>query len=253
MFRLETFFPRSRLLSRALTFTCLFILALPCCRPRAWSVDRILLAADGSTTVRLRSATSDREIVFKFGLPGTPPIRMWPENSVLRGLWVTNGLKYTQTVLIAPLNLNDSAPVTSNAVLLVNIHGENTNKDYTEATAELSVNIAGNRQELELSDGLLWRLEDAKRQLLGALEIPDSGVKTSKGKVLRFSGNIPPALQGSMTLKFPLQAITGADAADRLKDIDFDAELRNALKPGTNMAASIAVELMLAEEWKTEK
>jgi len=95
---------------------------------------------------------------------------------------------------------------------------------------------------------MVWSVEGGKRHWLGALEIPDSGVKTANGQVLRFHGNIPPALQGSMTLKVPLRQFNSAEAHESLRDIEFDAELKKALKGGTDTPSAIGIEVILLQE-----
>ncbi|HWI58490.1 MAG TPA: hypothetical protein VNZ22_14795, partial [Bacillota bacterium] len=171
--------------------------------------------------------TKEQSLVFRFGLPRTPPAKLWREGEVLRGLWVTNGVRYTETVLLTPVNGNGR----SNLVLLVNIQGENTNSEYAEAAAELVLETGRQQQELELKEGLLWRVEGGVRSLIGALEIPQSGVKVAQGKTLQFAGNMPPSEKGSMTLKIPLEPLESNQAAEWLSDLEFAAELRQAIKP----------------------
>jgi len=79
----------------------------------------------------------------------------------------------------------------------------------------LTLEVQGKRQELQLDRGLVWRRQGTARWLVGALEIPESGVKLTQGDVLRFSGNMPPSLKGAMTLKVPLVPIQGVTEAER--------------------------------------
>ncbi len=245
--RFEKIAPLGRVLARTLNRESLLILALACFCELARGEGKVVVAPGGSTTVHLNPEGAEEEVVFKFGLPSVPAAKMSRENRIIRGLWVTNGIRYTQTVMVRELGLHQETPDQNTAVLLVNIHGQNTNTEYAEATAELVLELAGRRQQLELNDGLVWWVSSGKRRLLGALEIPDSGVKTASGDTLKFAGNIPPALQGSMTLKLPMEPFDSA-AAEILRDIDFDAELRRLIKGGTNMLAGSGISVRLEKE-----
>ena len=205
---------------------CLLVwITIACFSQIARAGDRITVRDDGSITGFLRCGISEEQtIVLNLGLPQIPAAKLWREGEALRGLWVTNGILYTQTTLLI------GAPAGSNAVLLVNVEGENTNSQYSEARAELVFELNGQRQELELKDGFVWRRKGDGRSLLGALEISESGVKVPQGQRLQFSGNMPPSQKGSMTLKIPLLGIDGEAAAERLKDIEFEAELSQRLK-----------------------
>ena len=136
---------------------------------------------------------------------------MWRENGVLRGIWLTNGIQYTETILLCSLPRDttgtNAALLPPKPVMLVNLAGQNANSEYTVATALIEVYFAGVLQELELKNDVIWRLEGNIRTVLGVLDIPESGVKVREGRTLRFEGNIPPTLNGSMTLKIPLEPL----------------------------------------------
>ncbi|HYG36428.1 MAG TPA: hypothetical protein VEC99_16660 [Clostridia bacterium] len=125
----------------------------------AAGAERITVGEDGSVSGRFPCGTSKNQLwVFRFGLPSIPAEKTWREGEVLRKQWSTNGIRYTQTVLLSPiarLEAETSDVTCSNAVLLVNIEGENTNPEYTEATADLALAINGKPQKLELRGGLV--------------------------------------------------------------------------------------------------
>jgi hypothetical protein len=202
--------------------------------PACWA-EQIVIGDDGSVSGRFGLAASEaKAIALNFGLPPVSPVQRRHEQDVFRTEWISNGIRYTQTVLITALGAGNANAATTAAklpVLLVNIEGENTNTSYTEASAELALSVDGNRRELELKDGLIWSVQGEARAALGALEIPESGIKLSRGDVLKFSGNMPPSLKGAMTIKIPLEHADEQQPGDRLRDLDFQEELRQALKP----------------------
>jgi hypothetical protein len=190
-------------------------------------------------------------VVFQFGLPTVPAETRSREHSVLRTLWVKNGVRYLQTVLVA--DGVSSATGQSRPVLLVNIEGDNTNPEYTEAFAELVVETGGKRQLLELNGGFVWCVAGESRSLVGALEIPESGIKVARGEALKFYGSIPPSLKGAMTFKIPLEPLVGTEAADWLLDLEFEGALRRALRAGdVSKAHTNSVPLVFADEERTE-
>lgn len=172
------------------------------------------------------------EAIFSFGLPRVSPTRLWSEGGVLRGLWVTNGIQYTETVFIGQLTQKIDTNAAAVPVLLIEIYGSNTNSEYAEASAEVSMLVDSQVRELEIRDGLLWRSERGRTALLGRIEVPAPGIKVAGGKVLRFSGNMPPAERGSLMLLIPLQPVGGEAVIEQLRDLDFSVELRKALKNG---------------------
>jgi hypothetical protein len=206
----------------------------------AWSLslasagERLLVGKDGSLSGPLPSGTNGvLPAVIQFGLPAIAPERLWREGPVLRGLWVTNGIRYTQTVFLTEVFDASDAPASGRnpvPVLLVNIEGENTNSEYTDATAQLAMERDGKRQELELKQGQIWRLDGTGSTAFAALEIPPSGIKVTRGEALGFAGHMPPSIKGSMTIKIPLDHLSPSQAADPLADLEFETELYRALK-----------------------
>jgi len=186
----------------------------------------IVVRSDGSITGRFGGSN---EVSIRCGLPRVAAEKRWQEKQVLHTVWVTNGIRYQQTVLLTSLSRDPKSGARMLA-LLVNIAGENTNSTYAEATAELSIAIGGRSQKLELSGGFIWHITGEGRCLLGALEIPQSGVKLSSGERLLFSGNMPPSEKGSMTLKIPLERMGGQRESEELTDLVFAEELRRVLK-----------------------
>jgi hypothetical protein len=190
----------------------------------------IIVQCDG--TIAGRFGGLDK-VAIRFGLPQAPPEKRWQEKQVLHTLWVTNGIQYRQTVLLTQLS-REAKPVGRKLALLVNIAGENTNSTYAEATAELSIEISGRPQKLELSGGIVWRITGEGRRLFGALDIPESGIKQSCGERLLFCGNMPPSEKGSMTLKIPLERIGGQRECEELTDLVFAEELQRVRKSQAN-------------------
>lgn len=178
--------------------------------------------------------------VFRFGLPAGPPTRTWTEGPALRRLWVTNGIHYTQTVLLRPFS-------GTNLVLLVNVHGQNTNPEYTEAAAELELECSGELQHLELARGLLWQSNRSGLVVLGAFHIPETGIKVERGPRLLFHGNMPPSENGSMTLKLPLFALRDVERAEPLIDLAFEEEFRRAMRESERSNSKPPPVLVFAE------
>lgn len=206
--------------------------------------DRIVVGQDGSVAGCFRCGSLEQQnSVLRLGLPPMSATKLWREGEALHGLWVTNGIRYTQTTLLGGAtwggNHNDGKG-SSVPVLLVNIEGENTNSEYAEAMAALVFELAGKPQELELQAGLVWRRKGGTKFLVGALEVPESGVKVARGERLCFAGNIPPSLKGSMTLKIPLEPLPNQAAVDALQDMDFEKELRRTAKTGSATDPSTA-------------
>lgn len=181
---------------------------------------------DGS----VRCTVAAKLLRFKFGFETMPAARVWFEGAALRREWNTNGIRYTQTLLIT--DLPASSGQNPRQVLLVNVRGENTNSEYAQAHADLAVEMDDKARELELKDSLVWCRLPEGRKVLAALEIPAPGVRETKGLVLHFQGNMPPSERGSFTLKVPLQEIQPTEAAERLAEIDFvEASAKAVKKP----------------------
>jgi len=198
----------------------------------------IVFGEDGS--VRGCFPTVPGESVFRFGLPCGPAVKTWREGPALRRQWINHGIQYTQTLLIVPFATaaeQSRPPGSGRQVLLVNVEGQNSNSDYTGASAELILECGNKPQPIELRDGLIRRLTDGKETLVAGFEIPESGLKVTKGEQLQFFGNMPPSLSGSMTLKLPLFAISGdTSAPDALADLLFEEELRRATRAGSRLS-----------------
>jgi len=163
---------------------------------------------------------------------------------------VKDGRQYTQTVLTTPFAAgpNKGNPTAADRfVLVIQVEGVNTNADYTEATAELELETGRSTRPIELKGGLLrYGNPPEQERVLGAFEIPESGVKVSKGRKLRFQGNMPPSINGSMTLKLPLFKLDQVEgAAEALIDLLFEEEFARAVKGG---AAAGFAGLVFAEE-----
>jgi hypothetical protein len=199
---------------------------------------------DGSVLGRfasLREGTASVEaqtpLVFSFGLPDVPATRIWQENEVVYGLWVTNGVCYTQTVCIGLASRTDHSQAAATSedslVLLVNVEGENTNSYYADAAAEFALEIEGKRQPVALEDGVIvWHGTSGKQTVLAGLDIPQPGVKVTSGLVLQFQGHMPPSIKGSMTVKIPLGTPPKINEADPLRELEFERALRTARGPG---------------------
>jgi hypothetical protein len=133
--------------------------------------------------------------------------------------------------------------------LLIQLEGENTDSIYVEASAALSVEVSGRSQELEIRNGFVWRLTNSNGHPICALEVPESGVKQSRGEVLRFSGSMPPSVKGAMTLKVPLQRLESAEAREQVQDLDFDRALQRERKASNLVAeATGGLRLILERE-----
>lgn len=201
----------------------------------------IRVHANGSTTVPTNGVTrwleavrrsEARQVLFDFGLPSQGAERRWREDDRLPVFWTRwekDGIRYTQTVLLTRLAEGDLLPggkSPSDAVLMVQLAGENTDSEYREATATFSVRVAGQLLDLELNDGLAYVLEPKRRSILAAVDVPAGGAAGTNGTVLRFEGNMPPGTTGAMFLKFPASPIEDAEALEQLKYLDFDEQLR---------------------------
>jgi hypothetical protein len=213
-------------------FLVLLLLASLC---RVTAGETIRLGADGSVSGCLLLGSGDpRNVTLRFGLPRIAAVKQWSDGPAQVKLWVTNGIRYTQTVLLTSATLHPERPdktAKTTPVLLVNIEGENTNSEYAEAFATLALEVDGRLQQLELRGGSVLRQSQSTTNLVAALEIPESGVKLASGELLRFSGSIPPSLKGSMTLKVALERLDSLEAEDRLRELDFETTLRQARKP----------------------
>ena len=173
-------------------------------------------------------------MVLKFGLPDSLPTSRSHEGSVLRTLWIQNGVRYTQSVFVSRVvvgKLDTTLDQRAIPVLIIAIEGENTNGVYAEGFASLSAESGGKLQFLELTNGCVWRLVGGRQHVLGTVQIPDPGIRVSRGDKLKFSGNIPPSIKGSLGLAIPFSPLEEAEL-ESLKDLELEKELRQAIRSG---------------------
>jgi len=198
----------------------------------------VVIHADGSVAVAARPVSqtgTERGRAlhrFSFGLPRTPPKRRQLEENRLpigRTEWETNGIRYTQIVLLTrlePGELMSGGELPEDAVLLVQVLGENTASEYTEATAEFSVQSGGGGPELELRESSVIAVGTGEVSPLAMIEVPATGIAGTRGPALQFRGAMPPGTSGSMTLKIPVNPLSGDAALNRLRELEFDEEFR---------------------------
>ncbi len=195
------------------------------------------LYSDGSIIVELdrlnASIRAPKEIhraKYIFGLPRKAPDKRWMESDkipIAHSQWETNGQRYTQTVLITRLNPGElvvEGHQPPDAVVLVQIKGENLNNVYSEGTAEFAVQVEGNELHLGLYDGLVRATNSPLP--LAVVEIAAEGIATTNGFKLQFRGNVPPLHSGAMTIKIPLRKLDTTAEIDRLRELEFDEEVK---------------------------
>lgn len=168
-----------------------------------------------------------QQVRIEFGLPSIAASGRTREGAVRRSQWETNGIRYTQTVLWKGTPTN--APVEASPVLLIEIEGLNTATEYREATASLSLHINGRPLELELRAGAVYDATRPDSAPLAALEVPESGIKAARGRTLQFYGFMPPSINGSMTLKWPLGTLAKG-SLEWLHDLELQQVLREAAR-----------------------
>jgi len=197
----------------------------------------VLVKSDGSVVIPVVAECSspgatNSSMRLTFGLPQNAPVRRWLEDDALpvcRSVWETNGIRYTETVLVTRRitgEWTNSNPPTAEAVVMVQIFGENFANDYAAAGAHLAIERAGAPLPLELRDDLVFSTSGASDNFLAALEIPASGIVNTNGLRLDFHGNIPPGNTGAMVVKFPLAPPSREDEIEQLRDLQFDQELQ---------------------------
>ena len=183
-------------------------------------------------SLKLVASTDSQPLRFIFGLPPQPPVRRWLENEavpICRTSWEQNHIRYTQTVLVTRLSEGDLLPggvLATDAVLLVNLFGENTATEYTVATAAFAVQAGDQTLEVEWRDGFVHLAGPKNTPPLAWVDIPSGGIAGTRGARLRFQGNLPPATTGSMTVKLPLAALDREEARQRLQDLNYDEEFQ---------------------------
>jgi hypothetical protein len=190
------------------------------------SITRVVSGGDAS------SAGRPRTIRYQFGLPAKPPVQRWLEQGSLpicHSRWEQDGIRYTQSVLLTRLAdgaLEPGGMPAADSVLLVQLVGENTASEYTEAKAALGITRGEQILRLELNENLVQEVGAGGKTFLGAIEIPAGGVAAAEGWQLRFHGSMPPGTSGAMTFKYPLTELSGEKALDPLRFMDFTEELR---------------------------
>ena len=184
--------------------------------------------------------------LFAFGMPRDVPARHWLEDDTLpicHTEWMHAGIRYTQSVLLTSLKPEGPVPEQStaaDALLLVQLKGENTASDYTDATAAFATSTGTRCQELEFRDGLVYATAGTNSVLMAVVDIASSGVVVTNGTELRFKGNMPPGTSGAMVLKIPLGRVDDQPVIDRLLDLEFDQELRRIRKFWSNRGQGVA-------------
>lgn len=209
---------------------------VPSLRPGVPST--VTLAIDGSLSTpapaRLKDpgeeAPAARRLIWRFGLPDSPP----EDVSLLQGrlpihttTWLKNGIQYTQTVLLTTLD-EEPAGAAIMDVLLVQLTGENTASEYTDADATLEVELAGRPLPLRLESGLVGTPGGGggEHVVIAAIGVPAEGVEATDGEELRFHGHMPPGTSGAMTVKIPLGPVDGEASENALLDLVFDEQFR---------------------------
>lgn len=194
------------------------------------------LASDGSiaapapTGLKLPGdeAPAVPKLIWRFGLPELPPEStslLDDRLPIFTTTWLKHGIRYTQTVLLTTTE-GESPGASGSDVLLVQLTGENTASEYTDANAGLRVEFSGHPLPLHLESGLVrWVAGDAA-PVLAAINVPAEGVDATEGDALGFHGHMPPGTSGAMTIKIPLDRIQGEAAENALRDLEFDEQFR---------------------------
>jgi hypothetical protein len=194
--------------------------------------------------------------VFAFGLPAGPATQRELESGklpIVRTQWEHNGIRYTQTVLLTrlkPEGLFSEGTLPTDSVLVVQITGENTASEYTEATAEFGVRAEGRTLDLELCDGRVRAIGAGEADLVAVIDVPATGIAGARGNGLRFRGSMPPGTSGAMTIKIPLAPLNDAAAMSRLSELEFDEEFRRVKRFWTERlkdATAVGMPLAFAE------
>lgn len=173
----------------------------------------------------------------EFGLPDSAPTYRGHEaevRSVCVTRWEERGIRYAQTALITRLTSEES----SARVLMVQLTGENGSREYSEATAAFAVVLGDEILELEWRQGLVYARNLPQEPVIAAIEIGAEGIEKSSGPRLKFRGQMPPGTSGAMTIKIPLDRLTGEVQLDRLQDLEFDQEYRQLKKSWSSQSAA---------------
>jgi len=188
---------------------------------------------DGGVAARLSGGPSPQQITrYDFGMPTNPPTRRWLENDtipVCRSTWEFHGIRYHQIALVTRLDKGDLMPggtLPPDAVLLVQLTGENTAAEYTEASAAFSARTADRPWALGLRGNTVCRSTGAETSVIVVFDLPTGGIVATNGPGFRFSGSMPPGTSGAMTLKIPVNALIGPERLELLQEMEFDEELK---------------------------
>jgi hypothetical protein len=172
----------------------------------------------------------------EFGLPSGPPEQQSYEKDsipICNSRWCKDGIRYTQIVLVTRLGDGDpwsDGETLAGLVLLVQLVGENTASEYTEARAGLSLKRDQQELNLELREGQVHEAGKSSSPLLALVDIPAGGVGVADGTRLQFQGNMPPGTSGAMTIKIPLADLNGEAELNRLRFLDFTEEMLRVRK-----------------------
>jgi hypothetical protein len=199
----------------------------------------VLIYADGSIlcpatllTFALVSDSKPRSVRYRFGLPANPPQRRSLEADevpVYQTSWDQDGIHYVQKVLLTCLGMNDPALANMtnlDAVLLIQLYGENKAADYTTAQAEFVMERDSLPARLELREGRVYAMDVNPPALVALVDVPVTGIGTTNGTRLQFQGHMPPGTTGTMTIKIPVAQPVGREALERLRDLEFDEEVQ---------------------------
>jgi hypothetical protein len=168
---------------------------------------------------------------FGFGMPPVKPLQHRREKRSLPVIitqWEYLGIRYTQTVLLTRQNRDPlwmSGPPPADAVVMVQLTGENIGTEYTNAVAGLSLSSSDARPLLTLEADLVVIRYRGQSNLLAQIEVASTGIEQSHGSELRFRGHMPPGSSGAMTVKIPLQSGLSVQDGERLREMDFSEEL----------------------------
>lgn len=220
---------------------------------------RFAVNADG-TVSRDKGRTDDargrgigRRFDFDFGMPVGEPVRRWVEDDclpIMNTEWEHDGIRYTQTALVARFGVGDpgfrTSPVDATFVLIVRILGKNTAQEYRLAHATLSVSVDDQPLPVVLRDGLLFADQSGispqsdslamgalggqgkGESLLAAVEVQGAAQGTQENGKVHLAGNMPPGTDGFMVVRIPMVPPEHPDDLERLRNLEFDAEFRRA-------------------------
>lgn len=167
-----------------------------------------------------------------------------PTNTVAPSLPVAGfyydhqGIRYTRLTFLSLVEGRDASrdgeghanPDAS--VLLIQLTGQNTASEYTDASASLRLAIDNEPLDLELNSGLLRGHWKGEWIILGAIQVPAEGVEPGTDPhCLKFRGHMPPGTSGSMTIKIPTWCVSPPPSPDWLLDLEFNEELRRLHRP----------------------